>query len=344
VAAVAAELQSRHPEIPSLQAYRYAAGLSQDQAAARYNEVTGHRTSLGGTTINAWETWARQRGAGSPPSFASLLTLSIGYRRGPLGVSEESVSPSDLVAESYERLTPEDQLSLKKWSQDGSSERQARGPVRASQVSVRLPQPPPNVIGADFTVEVPAAADSNPERCLFSLPNPQPGQLVDLTWDAFGLGIERVVKQVKSLGRRLDVDACFGVNEAGLVMATFLASAQFSRCSIGYLRCNKVRDEVALASESWYPDLPEAPTVFVCDFEVKHADVVGLVARSLRARYPRARLYFAAFGAMTRSADLAVTDFDQLTGADNMRKADFDDLFVAATMATPGIEPPLELR
>ncbi|GAB3864293.1 hypothetical protein GCM10029963_74470 [Micromonospora andamanensis] len=62
VKTVAAELMSRHPEVPSIQAYRYAAGLSQDQAALRYNEVTGYQTTLGGTTINAWETWARSRG------------------------------------------------------------------------------------------------------------------------------------------------------------------------------------------------------------------------------------------------------------------------------------------
>jgi hypothetical protein len=41
VQAAAAELMHRYRDVPSLQAYRYAAGLSQDQAAARYNEVTG---------------------------------------------------------------------------------------------------------------------------------------------------------------------------------------------------------------------------------------------------------------------------------------------------------------
>src|SRR5689334_16170979 len=84
-----AELMSRHPDVPSIQAYRYAAGLSQDQAALRYNEVAEHQTSLGGTTINAWETWARVRGSGSPPTFSSLLILASAYGSGPLGVSTE---------------------------------------------------------------------------------------------------------------------------------------------------------------------------------------------------------------------------------------------------------------
>jgi len=71
----AAELMSRYRDVPCLQAYRYACGLSQDQAAARYNTETGNQTAIGGTSINAWETWARGRGAGSPPSFPSLLLL-----------------------------------------------------------------------------------------------------------------------------------------------------------------------------------------------------------------------------------------------------------------------------
>lgn len=69
----ATELMNRHRDLPSIQAYRYAAGLSQDQAAQRYNEAADHQTALGGTSINAWETWARGRGAGSAPSFSSLV-------------------------------------------------------------------------------------------------------------------------------------------------------------------------------------------------------------------------------------------------------------------------------
>jgi hypothetical protein len=36
--------------------------------------------------------------------------------------------------------------------------------------------------------------------------------------------------------------------------------------------------------------------------------------------------------------------FDDLTGAKIMRAADFEAVFIAATMSPPGIEPPLELR
>lgn len=109
-------------------------------------------------------------------------------------------------------------------------------------------------------------------------------------------------------------------------------------------RQDKVRDEITLSSDSFFPDARSSPTIMICDFEVKHADVVGIVARKLRVRYPETELYFAVFGAMTKGTDLEVNSFDELTGARIMRDANFATVFVAATMSPPGIEPPLELR
>lgn len=342
----AVELMARYPDVPSLQAYRYAAGLSQDQAASRYNDVTGHQTSLGGTTVNAWETWARGRGQGSPPSMSSLLILCAAYGRGPLGVAEEKISPTELIAEAYERLTAEDQLALKQFA------------AGQQTVTVAMSTPVPGVlhegaqqagqrhsqIGERFVLTVPTVEYGNPEIEVFSLPNPQPGRLLDLTWETFGLGVASLSQQIKNLGKRLDADVCFGINEAGLVMATFLASDRFGRCPIGYLRCNKVSDGVVLDDASFFPDVRDAPTIVICDFEVKHADVIGYIARQVRARYPGAELYFAVFGAMTKDRELTVDSFDDLTGAKIMRAADFEAVFIAATMSPPGIEPPLELR
>ncbi|MFC9690253.1 hypothetical protein ACFTSF_17030 [Kribbella sp. NPDC056951] len=350
VKGAAAELMARYPDVPSLQAFRYAAGLSQDHAATRYNEVAANRTSLGGTSINAWETWARVRsGHGSPPSISSLLILCAAYGRGPMGLTEEEITPADLIAESYERLPIEDQLALKAYkpnsveptpAEDHAIEALHHGPGEGTAGRNSRP----DQVGGDFILSAPTVEYGNSDISVFTLPNPNPGRLLDLTWSTFGFGVERLSRQIKNLGKRLDVDACFGVNEAGLVMATFLSSSRFSRCPIGYLRCNKVRDGVELDSASYYPQAKESPTIVICDFEVKHADVIGYITRELRARYPKAEIYFAVFGAMTKEADLEVSSFDDLTGAQIMRAADFEAVFVAATMSAPGIEPPLELR
>lgn len=336
----------RHDDLPSIQAFRYAAGLSQDQAAVRYNDVAGNQTTLGGTTINAWESWARSRGTagvGSPPSYASLLILAAAYGRSPHRMGEEVISPGDLVQEAYEKLPPEDQLALK-MTAVRSSIPATSDTLRVRNAVVDGSPDVDNIIGADFNLLVPTIDNGNPAICAFSLPNPNPGHLLDLTWNTFGFGIQRIMRQIKSLGRRLDADICFGINEAGLVMATFLASAQFNRCSIGYLRCNRARNAISFAPESHFPDSVEAPVIVICDFEVKHADVVGLVARELRERYPGAELYFAVFGAMTKGNTLEVESFEELTGAKIIQAATFEAVFIAATMSPPGIEPPLELR
>lgn len=345
VTSAATELMARYPDVPSLQAYRYAAGLSQDQAAQRYNEVTGNQTALGGTSINAWETWARGRGRGSAPSLSSLLILCTAYGRGPLGVAEEHISPSELVAEAYERLSIEDQLSLKQLTAENRPPARQQPPLMTSlRGMISVSSDPASQVGDEFILSAPTIENGNAEIHVFTLPNPRPGQLLDLTWETFGYGVQRLSEQIKNLGWRLEVDICFGVNEAGLVMATFLASSRFSRCKIGYLRCNKTRDGIGLDDASFFPADDRATTIVICDFEVKHADVIGYLTRRIRETYPAAELYFAVFGAMTKNRDLRVNSFDDLTGADIMRAAHLEAVFIAATMNPPGIEPPLELR
>ena len=223
---------------------------------------------------------------------------------------------------------------------EGSTEATHSSSHRAAQ-SFALPG---GQIGRDFEMTVPTVEYGNPVISPFTLPNPERGRLLDLSWETFGRGVERLKHQIKNLGRRLDVDVVFGINEAGLVMVTFLSSAQFNRCAIGYLRCNKVRDQISLDPASFFPGTRENPTIVLCDFEVKHADVIGVIVRDIRDRYPRAELYFAVFGAMVHADELVAKDFDDLTGGRIMAAAKFEAVFIAATMSPPGIEPPLELR
>ncbi|WP_409490668.1 hypothetical protein [Amycolatopsis sp. cmx-11-12] len=228
--------------------------------------------------------------------------------------------------------------------QDKADERtQTRDIKMVDSVEPRTEQG--NQIGEEYALEVPRAEFGDAKLDVLSLPNPQPGRLLDLNWGTFGLGIEQLGSQIKNLGSRLDVDICFGINEAGLVMATFLSSSRFSRCPIGYLRCNKVRGGgIELDDASVFPESREHPTIVLCDFEVKHSDAIGYLAKQVRTRYPTADLYFAVFGAMTQGDDPRADTFDSLAGAQNLRKVDFSAIFIAATMSPPGIEPPLELR
>jgi len=76
-----------------------------------------------------------------------------------------------------------------------------------------------------------------------------------------------------------------------------------------------------------------------------HADGVANAVVRIHNEFVRQNVeHFAVFGAMTKGRDLQVPGFDDLTGAEIMRAANFAAIFIAATMAPPGIEPPLELR
>ncbi len=246
------------------------------------------------------------------------------------------------MQEAYEKLAPEDQLALKsvaaRPSMTATSDAlQPRNAVVGGSPGVD------NIIGPDFNLQAPTIDNGNPAICAFSLPNPNPGQLLDLTWNTFGFGVQRLMKQIKSSDDAQRRHLLRG-QRGGSGDGDLPRLSQFNRSAIGYLRCHRVKNEVTFTKESHYPETVEAPVIVICDFEVKHADVVGLVARELRARYPGAELYFAVFGAMTKGNSLEVESFDDLTGATIMKAANFEAVFIAATMSPPGIEPPLELR
>ncbi len=250
----AAELMSRHRDVPCLQAYRYACGLSQDQAAARYNTETGHQTSIGGTSINAWETWTGS-GRRFTTAVSSLMLLALAYGRGPLGVAEEDIAPGDLVGEAYERLPVEDDVVAAVHYAVGDA---AGGTARAATghvVRTTRAAAHGSVIGPEFSLTVPTAPFGNPHIRLFSLPNPRPGELLDLTWDTFGLGIERLGQLDQEPGMAAG-GRCVLRHQRGLVMATFLSSAVFGRCPVGYFKRQKTRDEISLDDA---PRLPIRP-------------------------------------------------------------------------------------
>jgi hypothetical protein len=105
------------------------------------------------------------------------------------------------VSEAYERLPAEDQYSLKLLTElrDGHSPEPELTRIGNPVPSQRSnPQP---LAGPDFTLAVPTGVYDNPEICAFTLPNPQPGQLMDLDWNTFGFGVQRLSRQIKSSPR-----------------------------------------------------------------------------------------------------------------------------------------------
>jgi tetratricopeptide (TPR) repeat protein len=112
------EILRRYPKVPTLQAFRYAAGLSQDKAAAKYNEVTKHQTFMSGSGINSWEAWQRSGSGGARPSVSDLIVLGIAYGRCCAGTgTNEPVSPRDLLGSSFRRMSAEDQITITEFAE-----------------------------------------------------------------------------------------------------------------------------------------------------------------------------------------------------------------------------------
>lgn len=181
---------------------------------------------------------------------------------------------------------------------------------------------------------------------VLTLPNPDPDQLLYLTWETFGKGIETLHNQITNYGFQLSLHACIGINDAGLVMATFLKKRPVTeRVKIGYIRCEGTPKGRTIFDEtSFFPTLPSHPTIMLMDFEVKTGSALKIVVDRVQKEYPGSEIFFTAFGAMTREPDLRIKHFDQLMSATSLSELDIADCFIACTMHPPGIEPPLELR
>lgn len=165
-------------------------------------------------------------------------------------------------------------------------------------------------------------------------------------WAAFGSGIERLKDQIRGYDGRIDVDACIGINDAGLVMATFLSSAVFGSPFLGYVRYHRAGPgaPICIDRETTLPDLePAEPTLLLADFELKSGNALRAIVELLRQTYSDPRIYLAAFGARTDRRGAEIEQLKDLTAQGALASLGVE-LFVACTMGDPGIEPPLMLK
>lgn len=199
-------------------------------------------------------------------------------------------------------------------------------------------------IGERFTVNLKWPKSHARDVTLFTLPKRGTSGLLNITWTTFGEGIECLGEQIKNYGHRPPIKACIGINDAGLAMAAFLNSSVLERKPLGYIRCEALTEGVKIGRDSLLPDLPPDPTILLVDFEVKSGKAQKSIIEELREKYGAPTTYLAVFGALTDSEDLKIGSLDQLTSAKVLLEVGVKDIFAAATMHRPGIEPPLELR
>lgn len=199
-------------------------------------------------------------------------------------------------------------------------------------------------IGGEFIFNIKKSGKTERLIRVYTLPNPNKTELLNLTWETFGLGIENLRKQIWSYEDDLSINACFGINDAGLVMATFLNASVMKQVKIGYIKSERSPAGAIIIKDSSFPKLQKNPTLMLMDFEAKSGGSLKKVVQMIREKYIEPNIYVSVFGALTDKAELKIQSHDELAFTANLSQLGIKDFFIACTVHRPGIEPPLRLR
>jgi hypothetical protein len=207
-------------------------------------------------------------------------------------------------------------------------------------------------VGKEFELEVEWAVGPKRKIRVGTLPNIDPTDQLHITWQTFEEGIQLLHRQLSMYD--LDFDACFGINDAGMMLALLLNHSVMFRKPLGYIRQKSIDAGEGRMIEEEYSLFPKIsgntfrPNIILIDFEVKADEAPQIVVERVRQEYKESgcepRIYFATFSALTEKEDLEIKSFSDITSADRLSKIGLDAFFFAFTMHWPGIEPPLRLR
>jgi hypothetical protein len=201
-----------------------------------------------------------------------------------------------------------------------------------------------NQLHSEF--DLPIDREQDGERIIrpIIIPNLYMDRLLNISWEMFGKGIEKLCEEITNYGHKLDVDACIGINDAGLAMANFINAAVLERRKLGYLRYEGSKSGQRVSKSSLLPRLPRNPTILLADFELKSGHGLKTAVQLLLDTYGEIVIYFAAFGALTDHDNLQIASLDELAAYPILSELRLTELFIAGIMHRPGIEPPLGLR
>ncbi len=211
-------------------------------------------------------------------------------------------------------------------------------------ITKREPKHTISQIGGEFIFDIKKSGKTERFIKVSTLPNPNKTELLNLTWETFGLGIENLRKQIWSYEDDLSIDACFGINDAGLVMATFLNASIMKGVKIGYIKSERSPAVEIIVNDSSFPKLQKNPNLMHMDFEAKSGGSLKKVVQMIREKYFEPNIYVSVFGALTDKAELKIQNLEELAFTANLSQLGIKDFFIACTVHRPGIEPPLRLR
>ena len=160
---------------------------------------------------------------------------------------------------------------------------------------------------------------------------------VKMSWETFGKGLEELENTIAG-ATGCEIDAIFGVNEAGLMIAAYLSFPK--RIPVGVIKTggkNKNGGRPFLQFD--FPILKERPAcIAVVDSEIKSGESVKIIIDRIKNKYPKARIISIAYVGVKDSDPREVEDFGWSVSPT------YRPDFLAYYVNHPGFEPPGGIR
>jgi hypothetical protein len=178
---------------------------------------------------------------------------------------------------------------------------------------------------------------------IYPLRNIEKNKVLNISWETFGFGMERIVNQINDFPYHLDIDAFIGLDDAGLVMTTILNSSKGTRSKIGYVQMSRKTNQISCGAASFFPELKPNPTILVTDIELRTGKSLEAGFNEILRKYDNPTIYFASLAALTKDSTCVISKFDDLVAYTCISNLKIEAFFIAYTVFASGIELPLHL-
>lgn len=175
-------------------------------------------------------------------------------------------------------------------------------------------------------------------KSVSDLENFKTGKIL-LKWETFGIGmeyLERLIEQATGI----EPNIYFGINEAGLIIASFLSNK--NRIPVGIIKTRGVGgDDTREIIQFDKPSITDAPNcIAIVDSEIKTGKSIKGIHDYLHNEYTSARIVYIVLCAVLKNGQKDI----ELERFGDCIDVSYKPNFVAYYVNEPGIEPPGQMR
>lgn len=180
-----------------------------------------------------------------------------------------------------------------------------------------------------------------PKFEIYKLKNPSSNEKLELTWETFGKGVENVSKYVKQLPGFYP-DIIFGINETGIMIASFLSGKSLNRCPVGLIKTGgliKGKRKIEIIN---FPDGIKPESICIVDGEIKSGLSIKSVFDELKSKFGKEiEIFYIVLGGVIGKNTIInkSTDFGW-----ELTNEDYKPDLLAFYSDKPGFDPPCRIR